>query len=307
MGPIKSCLSPIRHVLIYKGHVKNPLLGPFPGNVIKRINTFNELNRYREEYHQPLWKVSAVAGEDLINTLKNENPKEALLVIPAGQSTTLDKVFSIAQTSFIKDTFLANGGRGYFNCGSAYWVSTKRIYNDLCEEQTQFRKPIIKTTNLPLFDGIAEGPLCPFPGKKYKAGFFSDAVKVVDENKHECTIYLSGGGSFIPSENSKTNQKIKVLVRYPHSELRRLGKKIEECQKWENAAVLASVGQGAVLLSMFHPYYGPDDFNIETYEKMFPDCGTNWRAVKEKLSPLDIRMRFVLNGMLSELEAMNFE
>jgi hypothetical protein len=62
------------------------------------------------------------------------------------------------------------------------------------------------------------------------------------------------------------------------------------------------VGKGTALLSMFHPYYGPNDIDVEAYERTFPDCGTNWRAVQENLSPLDVRMRFVLNRMLFPLE-----
>ena len=300
---LRKCPEPIRQIIIYKGHEKNPLLGPYSANVEKRIKMFNELNKYRKEIQKPAWNVTTVAGEQLIDVLKNGNPQETLLVIPAGQSTNLDKVFSIAQTSFIKNEFFEKGGRGYFNCGSAYWVSEKRIYKDLCTEQPENCKTIVKTSNLSLFEGVSEGPLCPFPGKKYQVGFFSDAVQVTD-GKALCTIYLSGGGSFFPS---KSTQKIKILIKYLHPELARCGKPIQECEKWENAAIMVSVGKGAALLSMFHPYYGPNDIDVETYEKNFPECGTNWKKVKESLSPLDTRMRFVLKSMLCPLENMDWD
>lgn len=300
MNAIKNLTSHINKVVIYGGHKKNPLFGPYKENVEKRIQMFTLLNSYRE---RP-WNVVAIAGEDLIQVLKQENPEETLLVIPAGESTRLDKVFAATETFFLKEDFFSKGGRGYFNCGSAYWVTAKRIYKDLCETSPEVRKPIVKTTNLSLFKGVAEGPLCPFPAKKYNVDFYSDAIDITGDFE-TCTFLLSGGGSFLIDEE-KSDQQVKVLARYPHSELIRLGKKKEECSKWENAAVMAKVGRGAVILSMFHPYYGPTDIDVEAYEQALPDCGTNWRDVQRRLSPLDVRMQFVMRSMLGKLEAMDF-
>src|SRR5437868_5663865 len=109
---------PIKQVLVYEGHKKHPLFGPYPENVIKRIKMFELLNSYRRQK----WTVSTSPGEELIGKLKQTNPEETLLVIPAGQSSNLDKVFTLAQTQFIKEKFFEEGGRGYFNCGSAYWT-----------------------------------------------------------------------------------------------------------------------------------------------------------------------------------------
>lgn len=292
---------PLRHVLVYKGHEQNPILGPYFANIEKRIKMFNALNDYRKELGRPSWNVTAVSGEKLVDSLKQMNPAETLLVVPAGQSTNLDRVFSEEQMGGIR-TFFEAGGRGYFNCGSAYWVSKKRVYQDLCSEQPDQAGTIVKSSNIPLFEGTAEGPLCPFPGKKYKVGFFSDAVEVTD-GKERCTIYLSGGGSF---QLGPSSQKTKVLVRYAPEELNRHGKREE---KWENAVIMVSVGKGAAMLSMFHPYYGPNDIDVETYEKQFPsaECGTDWKKVKERLSPLDVRMRFVLKSILNPLEDLAWE
>jgi len=292
----------IRNVIVYKGHEENPLLGPYADNITKQIDMFHILNRYREEYGRPPWKITAIAGEKLISALQECNPKETLLVIPAGQSSNLEKVFSVAQTSFIKNQFLAErGGRLYATCGASYAMSKVRKYNGLCTQQPEKRELTIKQSAFPLFEGTAEGPLCPFPGEKYKVGFYSDAVTVTN-GKDKCTIYLSGGGSFLPDASA---QKVKTLVKYLDSELTRLGKPLAEHKDSANATILAKVGKGTVLLSMFHPYYGSKDFNVELYEKTFPNCGTNWRAVKDNLSPLDERMRFVLNSMLFPLEDAN--
>ena len=160
----------------------------------------------------------------------------------------------------------------------------------------------MKTSNLPLFQGAAYGPLCPYPGNKYKVGFYSDAVRVAS-GKDECTIYLSGGGSFVPDPD----QPVKVLVRYPVSELERHGKPPEEHSLWENATILVPVGKGAALLSMFHPYYGPNDIDVERYNEAFPDSGTNWKEVHRKLSSHDVRMRFVLDNMITPLENMELK
>ena len=301
-GVIRRCLPDISQVIVYKGHEKNPLFGPYADSIKKLITMFKNLNPYREANGKRTWTVISIAGEELVDRLKEANPEETLLIMPAGQTSRLDAVFTVAETTFLKDEFFSKGGRGYFTCGAAYWASSKRIYRDLCEGQSEKIQPTVKTSKLSLFDGTSEGPLCPYPGHENKVGFYHDAVRLND-GENECTIYLSGGGSCILEEGA---QKVKVLVRYLHSELFRLGKEKEEVRKWENAAIMASVGKGAVLLSMFHPYYGAGDIDVELYERVFSNCGTNWREVKDKLSPLDVRMKFVYK-MVCQLEEMDVE
>jgi glutamine amidotransferase-like uncharacterized protein len=285
----------IRNVLVYQGHLENPLVGPYVENIKKQTDMFHVLNPYREKSKRTPWSVTPVAGEKLIGALEACNPKETLLVIPAGQSSHLDKVFSAAQTAFIQHQFLAEGGgRLYATCGASYMMSSIREYDGLCTQNPDKRELIVKRSILPLFDGTAKGPLCPFPGKKYQVGFYSDAVTVTN-GKDNCTIYLSGGGSFFPSE---TAEKVTVLARYLDTELQRLQKP----SNWSSATILSKVGNGTVLLSMFHPYYGPADIDVERYETAFPDSGTNWKSVRDRLSPLDERMHFVLNTMLYPLE-----
>jgi len=294
-----SAVTPINTVCIYAG------TGSYGNSVEKRIEMFKIINIIRESQDLPAWTILPVAGgERLIGVLKALPAKETLLVVPAGESTQLDASFTAAQTDFIMNEFLMKGGRGYFNCGAAYWASKLRIYTDICQVQPKDAVPIAKTTKLPLFPGTAVGPLCPYPGKEYKAGFYSDAVTVTNGEK-SCTVYLSGGGSFLLPKPEETKEKIVVVARYLHSELTRLGKSAAECEKWQNAACMSSVGQGAALLTMFHPYYRPEDFDVKKYEAQFPNSGTDWSKVKARLSTGHELMSFALQ-MISRLDKMNF-
>ncbi|MDN3506653.1 MAG: BPL-N domain-containing protein [Simkaniaceae bacterium] len=272
--------------------------GVYADNCAKRVKMFNELNPYREMMGRPKWIVKESTGDDLIKTLSAERPEDTLLVIPAGQSSLLDRVFTATQLTFLKEEFFQNGGRAYLNCGSAYWTTSKRIYHGVCDVQPENPVTMKKDSVLPLLEGIAEGPLCPYPASKYRVGFFSDAMEVTDGSE-KCTVYLSGGGCFTLDEETKETQK--VLVRYQHEELSRHGKDTS----WENAAVLTSVGKGAALLSMFHEYYGPDDIDTALYQRVFPDSGSDWKAIHDRLSSIDDRMNFVLKSMLHPLEDLD--
>lgn len=294
---------PIQRVMVYCGHEKNPAFGPYGDNIKKRVEMFEDLNSFREARGKNTWKVSTVAGESLVEELKKVNQKETLLVIPAGQSSDLDKVFSVVQTTFLLKEFFEKGGRGYFTCGAAYWSSRVRVYNEVCLEHPEMPKKLVKYSVLPIFQGTSYGPLCPFPGHKYKVGFYSDAVEITDGNR-SCSIYLSGGGSFILEEES--NQKVKVLARYPHSELLRLGVEEKLLEEREKAAIMVSIGEGAAILAMFHPYYSSQDIDVDVYEKTFPNCGTDWRRVHQKLSSFSVRMNFFLDSLLKSLEEMDF-
>lgn len=290
---------PIRQVVIYTGHQTNPLLGPYAENVRKRVEMFEKLNAYRKARGREAWKIVQAPGENLIGKL--QDPKHTLLVIPAGQSTHLDKVFSFQQLEFLKRRFFEVGGRGYLNCGSAYWASKTRVYSDLCTEQPTERRVIVKKSQLPLFKGTASGPLCPYSSPTYKVGFFSDAVTVTS-GKRNCTILLSGGGSFHPA---KDDPDVQILARYPHSELIRYGKSPEQCSSAEIAAILVRIKKGAAILSMFHPYYSSHDLDPERYERAFPGSGTNWRRIVKQLSSEEHRLSFVLENFLFPLEDLH--
>lgn len=287
---------PIRQVVIYTGHQTHPLRGPYAENVRKRVEMFEKLNGYRKMRGRDPWEILQVPGEELTQSLRD--PKRTLLVIPAGQSTHLDKVFSLPQVQFIQQRFFEEGGRGYLNCGSAYWASETRMYNDLCSEEPTERKMLVKKSHIPLFRGVASGPLCLHSSPNYKVGFFSDAVTVVS-GKKKCTILLSGGGSFHPQTG---DGNVEILAKYPHSELIRCGKSPQECTALENAAILVRVKKGAAILSMFHPYYSSQDLDPERYNQAFPGSGTNWERIVAKLSPEETRLSFVLEHFLFPLE-----
>jgi glutamine amidotransferase-like uncharacterized protein len=286
----------LRHIIVYHG------LGPYPDNIPKQIEMFCGLNEYRKRDGRPPWKVTSVAGENLISVLEASNPKETLLVIPAGRSSDLEAALSSEQIAYIQQQFLhLQGGRLYAVCGAGYMVSKIRKYNALGVIYPEKRDFCVKPSRFPLFEGKAKGPLCPYPGEKHNVSFSSHAISVTN-GKENCAMYLSGGGSFFLG---KSSQEVQVLVKYSDEGLLRLGKPPQQYEKWSNAAILAKVGNGAILLSMFHPDCGPEDIDVNTYIKAFPHCGTNWRAVKENLSPLDQRMKFVLSAMLYPLEDLH--
>lgn len=296
---------PIETIYIYQGHkwtLKEGFHGPYWDNVLKQTEMFESLNKHRENTGRALWKIGPVVGEDLISTLKKCDQQRTLLVFPAGQSSHYDQAFSLSETKYIQEEFLSKGGgRVYGTCGAAYWLTETREYDGLCSSQPIERKVVFKKSPLPLLQGVAKGPLCPFPGQEYKVGFYSDAVTVEGESS-DCTIYLSGGGSFFPSLDF--DQRVSVLARYKLEELQRLG----YSEGNANAAVLAEVGNGAALLAMFHPYYGPSDIDVQRYEKTFPKekSGTDWAAVHARLSSLEERIVF-FDYLMRHLEERDFD
>lgn len=274
----------IEKVAIYTGP------GTYETHVPKNIAFFQTLNVCREKRGLSPWQVMEVGLEKLTCL---DQPKQTLLVIPAGQSSDLDKVFSVAQLQFLNRFFL-EGGRGFFTCGSAYWTAKKRIYHDVSTTHPTERVRMEKESRLPLFPGVAVGPLCPFPGHKYKVGFYSEAIQI-ESDEETCTTLLSGGGSFL-LESPESN--VQVLATYSKKELKRL----KQPEHLQNAAVLTRVGQGAAVLSMIHPYFDPKDFETAHYQKLFPDAGTDWEAIPKKLSPLEERTHFVFEKLILPLE-----
>lgn len=274
----------IEKVAVYTGP------GPYEAHIPKNIAFFQKLNSLRKEKGLKPWEVVSICREEL-DSLKQ--PRNTLLVIPAGQSTHLDQAFKVEHIEFLR-TFFLEGGRGFFTCGSAYWVCRKRIYEDICVQNPEQKVRLEKMSRLPLFSGVGRGPLCPFPGHKYHVGFYSEAIAI--QNKEAfCHTLLSGGGSFLVDPEDSTTQ---VLATYAREELDRLQKDAS----LENAVILTRFGEGKAVLAMIHPYYDPQDFDPAVYQQMFPDAGTDWESLQKRLSPQEERMRFVFEKILSPLE-----
>lgn len=293
----------IRTVVIYKGHTEHPKFGPYADHIPKQIAMFETLNVYRKQFGRSEWQVLPTSGEELIQTLEKQEAKTTLLVIPAGPSSHLEEVFSPEQVTFIRKQFLKqNGGKLFATCGSSYMMSKTREFFGYCPQNLKFRELWVKKSAFPLFKGVAKGPLCPFNAAKYNASFYSEAVQVAGR-EDTCTLYLSGGGSFFLKEN---DSKTQVALTYLNSELIRLGKTSPESKLYQNAAIMTQVGKGFAFLSMVHPYYGSRDFDPAACQKAFPNSGTDWQYIQDHLSPLDLRMRFVLRQMLFPLEDASF-
>ncbi|MCH9614000.1 MAG: hypothetical protein SP1CHLAM54_10090 [Chlamydiia bacterium] len=233
-------MSPIKQVLIYSGHSG---LGPFPCNVPKTIKLFSNLGSLRTSLGGIPWTITPFDGSSLQKHLSRKISSDSLLVIPAGPSSELDKAFSAKDIESIQ-AYLAEGGRLFLTCGSAYWASKVRIFDTLSESASPAFKTMRKTSKIPLFDGYAEGPLFPYPNTKHRVSFKQEDVLVRTESGATCFQALVGGGAFIPST---TSQSIKVLLEY----------NVNRHPIWKNAAIRINNGPGSVLMTMVHPEYGP--------------------------------------------------
>lgn len=189
---------PIRYVLIYTGHANKLQFAPYASSVTRVQEMFKELNKYRENKRLDNWKIIPLQGKEFMEALTIFDSLSTLLVFPAGESTNLDHSFDSQEKNEIQN-FLYRGGRGYFTCGSAFWILKKRTWYASCTSYPNAgcSNPIKKTSELPLVDGEAVGPLCPLPnGMMHGAGFYSIAITVKYGNK-KCTVFLGGGGSVI--------------------------------------------------------------------------------------------------------------
>jgi len=282
---------PIENIYIYQGHrVFNPknnqiqFKGPYGMSVEKHNFMFDEVNKLQNKQ----WKISPVYGEHLSKILSNRSFGNDLLVIPAGESTELDGAFSDDDLSLIKNA-VRQGMRLYGTCGSAYWLSKKRIWNDKCSVQPEEMKEIIKTSSMDFFSGIAVGPLSPYPGQTYSTMFFHEAVQIQTLSGRKVTVLLSGGGTFLSENNEELDRSVKTLAFYPSEEL----EKYQKNKSWEKAVISCEYGLGKVILAMVHPGYGAEDINVEAYSMAFQSRTDRWQEIKDSLSSLEERMNFV--------------
>lgn len=253
----------IRNVIVYAGS------GCYADGIGKQKTLFEKLNEARAFK----WKVSLVKGHKLSDSLTESNPKETLLVIPAGEASKIEDMFIQDQTiESINDFVLKKGGSLLGTCGVAYGLAFEREFQDT-----------IKFSRLPLFQGKAQGPL----------SFSIEPVKVTNGNQ-ECSFLLDRGGSFRPFPEA---DRVKILLKYLNPELQRFGKSQED---WENAAVLAKMGNGSVVFTMPHLEYGPKDIDADALETNFPNSA-NWKKLKDALD-LDAQLRLIHQSIIGPLE-----
>lgn len=298
-------LEPIETAVVYKGH-RTPPFGCYLECAIKQEHALAELNHTRLITGLRPWAIISMAGEQLMQTLRSLSPRRTLLIMPAGESSKIEAVFSPSEKQQILD-FLKDGGRAHFTCGMAYLGMWRRNYMD-------HRVFTSRLSSLPVTEGLAEGPLIPYRGELRPAEEFPDGLRVtteavrVTDGEFECDAYVGGGGVFrLPTVPSQSGQQVRPLAWYVTSEIRRLrGPGEKDPSRWKIAAILASVKAGGVLKTMFHLEYGPDCINPEVMTTHFPDDGTNWRKVREKLEATEHNRLLFLGKMYGALEALEF-
>lgn len=288
---------PIESVYIYRGHLRSlqpwlgktvqTIQGPYLESIAKHQFIFHQI----KEQKQRKWKIELIYGHEIIPTLQKIKLSftihSSLLVIPAGESSELDAAFSDEEASSIKES-VGEGLRILGTCGSAYYLSLEREWNDKCSIQPKDTTSLRKTSKMGIYQGRAIGPLSPYPGQIYNSAFFHEAIKIIGK-QNEATVLVSGGGTFVPIDSSLTTlmkQRVEVLAKYDLKELPRFSKDAT----WSPAVVLCDYGKGAAVLSKIHPAYGPEDIDLDSYRKAFPNRKDDWEGIRNSLSPLSKRV-----------------
>jgi glutamine amidotransferase-like uncharacterized protein len=288
----------IRTVFIYAGHHYKEFQsgrwvqktqGPYSISVDKHHFMLSEINKkYKKQ-----WNISLVHGADLISVLAKAKLSSTLLAIPAGESTELDKSFRKEEIEAIKHATYHEGLSILTTCGSSYWLSKERVWNDRCTVQPDSTDQIRKPSRIGIFNGRAIGPLSPYPGQTYNTAFFHESI-ALNTRKRTVQVLLSGGGAFFPF---KSSQKVKTVASYAPQELTRF----QITPEWARAAIAISYGKGKAILSMIHPGYGAEDIDVEAYAAAFPDRADDWKTIRSTLSPLEERLDCV-HDLLEEFE-----
>lgn len=298
-------LEPIETAVVYKGH-RTPPFGCYAECAMKQAHALAELNQVRLINGLRPWAIISTPGEQLMQTLRSLSPRRTLLIMPAGESSKIEAVFSPSEKQQIIH-FLKDGGRAHFTCGMAYLGMWRRNY--------MYHKVVTsRLSSLPVTEGVAEGPLIPYRGELRPAEEFPDGLRVtteavtVTDGKIQCNAYVGGGGVFrLRAVPSQSGQKVRPVAWYMTSEIRRLrGSNVKDLSRWEIAAILASVKAGGVLKTMFHLEYGPDSIHPEALNTHFPDDGTNWHNVRENIEATEHNRLLLLGKMYGALEALEF-
>lgn len=268
------------------------------GSALKRIYTYtgeagSHVPIYYEETHlfKQMLKDVGIACE-VVEVSDEEfapevwDPKSSLLHIPGAMSSELDKHLGKKVDAIRK--FVMDGGSFIGWCGGAYWACGEVNYR-LSEAET-----MVKIRELALWKGKEVGPLIPYLGNpEGNIGFFHGAVKVhwsgSDALKRyfpegfKVNVLLSGGGSFIPSDEEHPHTVIGTYADYPETPA---------------AAVKSFVGEGISVL--VNPYFthGADYFRpgLAAYKHHFP--AHPWDRIVADLTGNDIARKICFADML---------
>lgn len=247
--------------------------GPYGINVEKHLSTFQKVNALYNKFAS----VQRIYGDQLVESLFHAEPSKTLLVIPAGESSNLDRVFSDQEIAMIKAR-VSSGMELYAECGSAYWLAKERVWDVK-------QAPLSKEGRIGIFPGVAAGPLSPYPEQPTHAAFVHEGVELKTA-RSAVRVLLSGGGAFFVPENE---QRVETLAVYNEEFLQQRGKGKE----WEKAVISCSYGKGKAILSMVHPDFGPEDLDVDIYARTFSDRTDDWKAIRDFLSPQDARIQFI--------------
>ena len=251
----------VSRVLIYTGHRGG--LGPYHESVKGCVDTFTVLAKRFS------WKVCQVRGEDLTSTLAKQVFRKTMLVIPAGPSTILERTFAEEELFNIEDA-CKKGVKLVLICGSAFLFSHIRAW----QASEKALKSTYKLSKMPLFPGIAKGPLYFSSHKNSDMTFRHQAVEL-STKWGKIKLLNSGGGAFVSEDEG-----VEVLATYSAEELERLKK----ATSWKNAIIKYRLGLGEILMSMVHFELGPEKIDEKMMKHLFRDREKDWAKIKKSLS-----------------------
>lgn len=253
--------TPIRSILIYNG------AGVYGESVTKLMRLFG--------YVSGPWKITEI-GEKEVDP-DRWSPVETLFILPGGKAGEYDMHLGVQVKKLRK--FVEEGGLFFSVCGGSYFASKQTIY------QLSTQECLEKTRELGFFKGVAQGPL--IPSHSDDISFHHGAIQVRwKDTKRKASVLISGGGAFIPTEESKGYE---VLVSYDDPRIP---------EKFSAAVVKCYVGKGRAILSNLHLGYHASDIDVPVYEKYFP--AHDWKQIVSSLEGTeDFRVQCFADLLLS--------
>lgn len=274
------------------------IVGKINGSALRTIYTYvGERGTNSPIYYEETFLFKKMLSEigfncDVIEVYDDEfypenwNAKNSLLHIPGAMSSELDLHLGKKVDAIRK--FVMDGGSFIGWCGGAYWACGEVNYR-VSENET-----LVRPRELQLWKGKEVGPLLPYLGNpEGNIGFFHGAVSVhwqgSDELKQyfpnglKVNVLLSGGGSFIASEEEHPHTILGTYTEFLDAPV---------------AAVCTRVGKGISVL--VNPYFthGADYFRLglQQYKAHFPSHP--WDRIVEDLTGNDALRKICFTDML---------